>query len=81
MHENLEEIIAEYKNKVGFCTTQLIITCQTLIRVIERATRYTPPSNKYQIEFLEQIDKQLAQGQGEASFWREKLVLQKVEKQ
>ena len=80
MHDNLEEMIAEEKNKVMFCTTQLIITCQTLIRLIERATKFTPPSNKYQLEFLEQIDKQLDAGQSEASFWRDKLVLQKVEK-
>ena len=80
MHDNLEDMIAEQKSKVGFCTTQLIVTCQALIKLIERATRFTPPSNKYQIEFLEQIDKQLAQGQSEASFWRDKLVLQKVEK-
>lgn len=79
MSKDPQEKLDDILNELVVSTNHLIFTCQALMRMIERATKYDPPSNKYQLEFLEQIDKQLAQGQSEASFWKDKLVLQSTE--
>lgn len=83
MKEEFDLIQVKIDNlKSGLILTykKLIFTDQRLMKLIGRATQYDPPSNKYQLEFLGQIDKELARGQTESTFWKDKLVLQSLEK-
>ncbi len=82
MNEDFDLIQEKINNvKVSLSSTmkKLIYSDQILMKVIERAIKYDPPSNKYQLKFLDQINKELARGQTESTFWKDKLVLQKVE--
>jgi len=69
---NLTDVTNKVKNEV----VKLITINKYLIKIIESALNFKPPVMKYQLEFLEKIDEQLAAGQTESSFWKDKLVKQ-----
>jgi hypothetical protein len=65
--KKLDKKLAGHIIKLNFINRQLI-------RLIETAMRVDLPSDKYKLEFLEEIDKQLLSGNTESNFWKDKLV-------
>lgn len=64
----VEDVTKRYLNTI----LRLLIAIKKMILFIEETCEYESPSKEYQSKWLELIDEELAGGQTEASFWKNK---------